>query len=149
MRAAYDVRETWTSAAALVGRLSSAGGAGAAMDGVDGLIPIASILPPAGIAGAVWLSVMTMSYLLPSLMRHWPPTSGVLATFLAANGGTPFAVPLNVTDDGVEIGRGDRLDGRPSCRRARRVRLSTSIATSNSECTKPIGCVHCFLVAAA
>src|SRR5215813_6670093 len=48
---------------------------------------IASIVPPTGISGAVRLSVMTMSYLLPPLSRHWPPTSGVLVTFFAANGG--------------------------------------------------------------
>ena len=31
---------------------------------------IGSILPPVGISGAVLLSVMTMSYLLPSRSRH-------------------------------------------------------------------------------
>ncbi len=48
----------------------------------------ACMSPPSGICGASLLSVITMSVLLSPLSRHWPPTSGVLAMFLAANGGT-------------------------------------------------------------
>ena len=40
-----------------------------------------------GICGACLFSVMTMLY-LSSVSLHWPPTSGVFAMFLAANGGT-------------------------------------------------------------
>src|SRR5256886_7723018 len=43
--------------------------------------------PPSGICGACLFSVMTMLYLSP-VNLHWPPTSGVFAMFLAANGGT-------------------------------------------------------------
>ena len=106
----------------------------------------ASILPPTGIAGAVLLSVMTISY-LPSLSRHWPPTSGVLATFLAAKGGR-FApphctLPTTVSRLVAAMRRSDRFGVAASG-----ARFSTSTATSNSAWTKPIGCVHCFLVAA-
>ena len=62
--------------------------------------------------GRFWLSTMTMSYLLPSLSRHWPPTSGVLAMFLAAKGGRLAPSQRDAADDRVELGRGDRL--RPS-----------------------------------
>src|SRR5262245_6088597 len=99
-------------------------------------------------AGAVLLSVMTISYLLPSLMRHWPPTSGVLVTFLAANGGrlAPFHCTFPTTVS--------RLVAAIACTVAlalpiSEVRLRTSVATSNSEWMKPMGCVHCFLVAAS
>src|SRR6188472_2703881 len=34
--------------------------------------PIGCILSAAGISGAVWLSVMTISYPPESLSRHWP-----------------------------------------------------------------------------
>src|SRR5450631_3345635 len=107
---------------------------------------IASIWPPTGIAGAVLLSVMTISY-LPSLNRHWPPTSGVFATFLAANGGRlapPHAtLPTTVSRSVAAIVAAIALESRSGAR------LSTSTATSNSACAKPIGCVHRFLVAAS
>src|ERR1700730_13665514 len=109
--------------------------------------PIASILPPAGMFGAVLLSVMTMSYLLPSFTRHCPPTSGVFATFFAANGGrfAPFhcTLPTTVSRLVAAIAPTMALASRWGAR------LSASTATSNSACTKPIGCVHCFLVAAS
>lgn len=97
--------------------------------------------PPSGICGASLLSVITMSYLSP-LSRHWPPTSGVLAMFLAANGGTAlepnatwptmvsnFVAPIAFASAAPSLGSPERL--------------IASIATSNSECTKPIGWVHC------
>src|SRR5215467_3960610 len=108
--------------------------------------PIASTLPATGMAGAVLLSVMTISYLLPSLTRHWPPTSGVLATFLAAKGGrfAPFhaTLPTTVSRLVAAIAASVALAS-PACG----VRLSTSIATSNSAWTNPIGWVHCLRVA--
>ena len=64
---------------------------------------------------------MTMSYLLPSVSRHWPPTSGVLAMFFCGERRhVVWSVPRDRPDDGVELGRRDRLDDRPCCRRRRR-----------------------------
>ena len=83
--------------------------------------PIGSILPPTGIAGAVLLSVMTMSYFAPSRSRHWPPTSGVLAMFFCANGGSslPFHAmwPTMVSSLVAAIAAIDGLRDR-SCRRS-------------------------------
>src|SRR5215468_10719339 len=105
---------------------------------------IASILPAAAMAGAVLLSVMTISYLLPSLTRHWPPTSGVLATFLTAKGGrfAPFhaTLPTTVSRLVAAMVAAIALGSRSGAR------LSTSTATSNSAWMKPIGWVHCFFV---
>src|ERR1700716_4297102 len=96
---------------------------------------------------AVLLSVMTMSYLLPSFTRHWPPTSGVFATFFAANGGrfAPFHCTLPTTVSRLVAAIAATMALASRCGE----RLSTSTATSNSACTKPIGWVHCFLVAAS
>ena len=103
---------------------------------------IGSILPPTGISGAVLLSVMTMSYLLPSRSRHWPPTSGVLVTFFCANGGnfwlTNSILPTMVSSllPAMACTTALLLPTSPE-------RFATSTASSNSACTNPIGCVHC------
>ena len=110
------------------------------------LYPIGSILPPTGIIGAVLLSVITMSYLDPSRRRHCPPTSGVLAMFFCANGGNYFPFhstwPTMVSSLVAAIAATTALESFFSAER-----LSTSTATSNSACTKPIGWVHCLRVA--
>src|SRR5258705_13068600 len=124
---------TWTGAgsraASSLAGWHRVSGPGPATYGVQA---IASILPPTGISGAVRLSVMTMSYLLPSLRRHWPPTSGVLVTFLAANGGTPLPfhaiLPTTVSRLVAAMASTVALALPTSL-----VRLSTSVATSNSE----------------
>ena len=113
--------------------------------GISVIRQIGSILPPTGISGAVLLSVMTMSYLSPSLEPPLAADQRRLGDVLRREGRQLLAVPVDVADDGVEVGRGDRRDGRLRRRRSSAERLSTSTATSNSAWTKPIGCVHCLL----
>jgi hypothetical protein len=104
---------------------------------------IGSILPPTGISGAVLLSVMTMSYLLPSRRRHWSPTSGVLVMFFCAKGGrflpSQAMGPTTVLSLVEAIAFAILLLSPTSVER-----FATSIASSNSARTNLIGCVHCF-----
>src|SRR5260370_12774449 len=97
--------------------------------------------------GAVLLSVMTISYLLPSLTRHCPPTSGVLATFFAANGGrfAPFhcTLPTTVSRLVAAIAPTMALASR------RGARLTAPTPPPNSASTQPVGCGHCFLAPAS
>src|SRR5665213_461771 len=75
-------------------------------------------------------------------MRHWPPTSGVLVTFLAANGGT--FLPSQATGPTIVLRLVAAMVFTSEAESfGSSARLRTSTATSNSECTKPIGCVHC------
>src|SRR5262249_59603599 len=104
--------------------------------------PMGSMLPPTGIAGAVLLSVMIISYFVPSRSRHWPPTSGVLAMFFCANGGrflpSQAIGPTTVSSFVAAIAATTALLSPTSPER-----LATSTASSNSAWMKPIGCVHC------
>src|SRR5258708_8241609 len=92
--------------------------------------------------GAVLLSVMTISYLLPSLTRHCPPTSGVLATFLAANGGrfAPFHCTLPTTVSRLVAAIAATMALASRCG----ARLSASTATSTTASTNPPRPPHFF-----
>ena len=98
-----------------------------------------------GISGWSLLDTITSlnGYRSPSLLRHWPPTSGVLATL---GTGPPLQEILPTTVS--------RLT--PLMALARACLSSTLLfalraaaATSNRACTKPIGWVHCLPVAAS
>src|SRR5262249_22861103 len=108
---------------------------------VTGPHPIGCIWPPVGICGAVSLLVMTRSYLKAPPWRHWPPTSGVLATFLT--GPAPQAMGPTIVSSLVLVMASSTAARSPACER-----LRASAATSKSACTNPIGWVHCFLTAA-
>src|ERR1700727_173692 len=100
-----------------------------------------SILPAVGISGAVAFSTITSSKPPPAFFRHWPPTSGVLQTFFAANGGTPapFQAILPTT---VVASVAAMAAAIASALVGSETRPMTFAAISNSECEKPIGWVH-------
>ena len=58
------------------------------------------------------------------------------------------AVPLHLPHNRIEVGCGDRLHRRSGIADLGGA-LENVVATSNSEWMKPMGCVHCFLVAAS
>src|SRR5215831_11927225 len=86
--------------------------------------------------------MMTSSYLYFLLFTHRPSTSGVLLTFFNGPGPPHLTSPTTVFRLVALIASRSEAGFPGSV-----VRLSESTATSNSACEKPIGCVHCLLVA--
>src|SRR5918994_5850223 len=101
-----------------------------------------SRLPALGISGWSLLDTITSSNgYLPSRLRHCPPTRGVLATL---GTGPPLQETLPTTVSRLTalmaLARACLSSTLPEALRA-------AAATSNRACTKPIGWVHCLLVA--
>src|SRR5918992_1053307 len=99
--------------------------------------------PALGMSGWSLLDTITSSNgYLPSLLRHWPPTSGVLATL---GTGPPLQeiLPTTVSRSTplMALARACLSSTLPDALRA-------AAATSNRACTNPIGWVHCLPVAA-
>ena len=96
--------------------------------------------PESGICGARVLltTIRSKGYFVP--LRHWPPTSGVLDTFL--NG----PLPPNLTGPTIVLRSVAASASRIDALSAPFDRLRTSAATSSSAWEKPSGCVHCFPV---
>ncbi len=75
------------------------------------------------------------------LLAPLPPTSGVLQTFLAAKGGSPAPVHATLPTT-VDMSVAAMAAAMALASPASETRPITFAATSNSEWTKPIGCVH-------
>src|SRR5579864_2557100 len=98
--------------------------------------------PPSGTAGASWLLTIVRSKGCfcpgPCALSHWPPTSGVFATFFT--GPLPQATCPTSVSSFVDA-TASRIASFESTSFAR---FNASTAISNSACAKPIGWVHCF-----